>query len=284
MSEIAEFDKVISKPTKGYLGKATANPFLKWAGGKRPLVPDIVKSLPETFNEYHEPFIGGGAVYFAIEQLLAKAHISDSNLDLIITYRALQDVPEKVIARLTEHAKEHGKSYYASVRSQHNLTDPVEVAARFVYLNKTCFNGLYRVNQSGRFNVPMGNYKNPTICDSKNLANVSVALSKATITCQSFMDVQVANGDLVYCDPPYDETYTSYTRDGFTEEHQTNLRNKCVEWMKDGAFVIVSNSDTALIRKLYSQFRIVEVQAPRNISCKASERGKAGELLIYGYN
>ena len=284
MSELKEFDSVLAKPAKGYLGKATANPFLKWAGGKRALVPTIVKSLPTTFNDYHEPFVGGGAVFFAIEQLISKAHLSDSNLDLIITYRALQEQSDKVIERLSEHASNHGKTYYKTIRSQHELSDPFDVAARFIYLNKTCFNGLYRVNKSGRFNVPMGNYKNPTICDTKNLENVQLALSKASVECQDFKDVKVASGDLVYCDPPYHSTFTNYTQDGFTEQHQTNLRNKCVEWMKAGAFVIVSNSDTSLIRELYNQFRLVEVKAPRNISCKASERGEEGELLIYGYN
>lgn len=283
MSQLKEFENVLAHVAEGYLGPATANPFIKWAGGKRTLVPHIAKSMPGAFNDYHEPFLGGGAVFFALEQRMTKAHLSDINLDLVLTYKALQDDPQSVIAHLTEHASRHNKIYYKTVRNQHNETNVFKLAARFIYLNKTCFNGLYRVNSQGKFNVPVGNYKNPKICDPENLANVSIALKKASIQCKTFSDIEVGHNDLVYCDPPYDETYTGYTKDGFSKDDQVALRNKCVEWMKSGAFVIVSNSDTSHIRSIYSQFRMVEVEALRSINCKGDARGKEGELLIYGY-
>lgn len=260
-----------------------ANPFLKWAGGKRALVPQIVEAVPKDFEDYHEPFLGGGAVFFALAQRTSRAHLSDSNLELMLTYKALQIDVDSVIEELKRHQTKHCKDYYYRIRKQHEQKELHNLAARFIYLNKTCYNGLYRVNRDGKFNAPVGSYKNPTICDEKNLRLVSTVLSKAIIRCMSFEQTVVKRGDLVYCDPPYDNTFSGYTDIGFDAESHRDLRNKCIEWIQEGAYVIVSNSSTPLVRDLYSKFRIVEVVAPRNINCKGSERGKETELLIFGY-
>ena len=150
----------------------------------------------------------------------------------------------------------------------------------FIYLNKTCFNGLYRVNKSGKFNVPMGMYKNPNICDTDNLLAVSEVLKKAEMSAQSFERIQPTIGDLVYCDPPYDKTFTQYTNDGFTRYDQMELRKACDGWREVGAHVIISSSDTEFIRETWHGYHFVEVEGTRNISCKGSGRGKVTELLI----
>ena len=156
------------------------------------------------------------------------------------------------------------------------------MAARFIYLNKTCYNGLYRVNKSGRFNVPIGSYSNPAICDADNLLAASDVLKKAIIGSHPFGGINPSVGDVVYCDPPYDNTFTGYTDHGFNESDQKELRDACVRWRDAGVHVIVSNSDTELIRSLYRDFRLVEVKAARNINCKANGRDKVPELLIVG--
>ena len=282
---IAALDQVIKHTTVKYLDRARAAPFVKWAGGKRSLVPEIVKVLPGPFGEYWEPFVGGGAVFFALDSRIRKAHLSDSNLELMITYRMVKDRPEDLIDAIQDHAEKHNRRHYKRVRDKmHDEQDEVLLAARFVYLNKTCFNGLYRVNKSGRFNVPIGRHSNPTICDADNLRAASEVLGKATINVYAFSDDEIAPaaGDLIYCDPPYDGVYTGYTGNGFTAADQTALRDRCVQWRDAGAHVIVSNSDTEFVRSLYSAFTIHEVSAPRNINSDAAGRGKTRELLIVG--
>ena len=282
---IAALDPVIKHTTVKYLDRPRAAPFVKWAGGKRSLVPEIVKVLPETFGEYWEPFVGGGAVFFALDSRIRRAHLSDSNLDLMIAYRMVTTRTEDLIDALHEHAEKHNRRHYKRVRDKmHAEQDEVQLAARLIYLNKTCFNGLYRVNKAGRFNVPIGRQSNPTICDVNNLRAASEVLQKATISVYGFNDEEIAPaaGDLIYCDPPYDGVYTGYTGNGFTAADQTALRDRCVQWRDAGAHVIASNNDTEFIRRLYSTFTVNEVSAPRNINSDANGRGKTSELLIVG--
>lgn len=269
-----------------YLERARAHPFLKWAGGKRALVPEIVKLLPDGFGDYYEPFLGGGAAFFALDSRIRRAHLSDVNADLMLTWQMLKKNVEAVIAELETHAARHGTAHYLSVRQEgHDWQDPVKLAARFIYLNRTCYNGLYRVNKAGRFNVPMGSYKNPNICDEDNLLAVAEVLKDTTLHAQSFERITPKNGDLVYCDPPYDEAFAKYTDEGFDADAQTALRNTCLKWVEKGAHVIISNSDTPFIRSLYGAhdvFQLFEVEAPRNINCNGNGRGKTAELLICG--
>lgn len=274
-------DSVLSHTTVKYLDRARAYPFVKWVGGKRALVPEIVKLLPQTFNRYWEPFAGGGAVFFALDSRITQATLSDVNLDLVLAYRIVQNRPVELIRELKAHKAQHNKKHYATIRNQHALEDPVARAARFIYLNKTCYNGLWRVNKQGKFNVPIGSYKNPAICDEDNIRNASDVLEKAVIRKQSFERIEPQSGDLVYCDPPYDETFNGYTGKGFGPDKQALLRDRCKAWAAAGAHVIVSSSDTPLIRSLYNHnFAVTEVKARRAVNCKANGRGPTAELLI----
>lgn len=178
------------------------------------------------------------------------SHLSDANEELILCWRMVHSRPSDVSDALRLHAQRHSKSHYLQTRAKHRLSDPVERAARFIYLNKTCFNGLYRVNKQGRFNVPCGNYRNPAICDEANLAAVSAAMANASLRWGGYEGIFPSAGDLVYCDPPYDGTFTAYTGHGFEESDQRSLRDCAVAWADAGAHVVVSNSDTDLIRKL----------------------------------
>ena len=227
-------------------------------------------------------FLGGGAVFFGLnDRIHQKAILSDLNSELIRTYKTLQKCPDDVISALRAHKENHSSTYYSEIRSQESEAgDDVGLAARFIYLNKTCYNGLHRVNSKGKFNVPMGSYKNPKICDEDNLLSVSEALQKTELIAQSFEAINPSSGDFVYCDPPYDATFTQYTDKGFHGSDQMNLRRACDRWIKTGADVVISNSNTELIRKIWDGYTFVEVQAPRNISCKGSKRTKVTELLI----
>ena len=260
-----------------------AYPFVKWAGGKRSLIPNIEKVLPKNFNDYYEPFVGGGSVFFSLADRIKKAYLSDLNAELISTYKVLKKDPKSLIKKLKQHKKNHNKKYYLKIRNQHNMEKIVNSAGRFIYLNKTCYNGLYRVNRSGEFNVPIGSYKNPKICDEENLLNVGHILKNTVLKIQSFERIKPKKGDLVYCDPPYDETFTSYTKNKFNSADQNKLKVYCDKWKKAGAYVIVSNNDTPFIRTLYKGWRFVKVKASRNINCKGQERNKTPELLILSY-
>ena len=283
-NELPQFNAVLIKTDIKYLDRARAYPFVKWAGGKRALIPNIVQVLPESFNDYYEPFLGGGAVFFGLDSRIhKKAILSDLNAELILTYRMLQKSPQDVIDALEKHQKKHSQKHYSNTRDKgHFEQDAVKLVARFIYLNKTCYNGLYRVNKSGKFNVPMGSYKNPNVCDKDNLLAVSEVLKNAELKVQSFDQIQPSAGDLIYCDPPYDETFTQYTDKGFDSSDQMALRKSCDEWRKAGAYVIVSSSDTEFIRKIWNGYQFTEVRAARNINCKGSERNKVTELLIVG--
>ena len=279
------FDDIISHTHAPYLDRARARPFVKWAGGKRTLVPDIAQRMPESFNTYWEPFLGGGAVFFSLDSRVRTAQLSDVNASLALTYQVVRNDVENLIAHLECHAEKHSKEHYYSVRKMTELRDSVEVAARFIYLNKTCYNGLYRVNKAGHFNVPVGRYKDPTVCDAANLRSASQVLQKATVRLADFQKAMPGDGDFLYADPPYDGTFNQYDPDGFGPDQQRRLRDTAIRWHTAGAHVMISNADTPLIRGLYAHapFVLHEVTAPRTINCKGGEREAVGELLITSY-
>lgn len=264
-----------------------ASPFLKWVGGKRSIIEQLKSRLPETYNDYYEPFIGGGALFF--DQKPKQAHISDANLDLIITYKVVQQDVEKLIESLKKHQRLNCEEYYYRVRARHHLEDPIEVAARLIYLNKTCFNGLFRVNSKGEFNTPMGKYTNPGICVEDNLRACNRALKSATIEYKDYQKIEPKEGDFCYFDPPYhpvnDTSFTKYSMFDFTEKDQQELAEFCKTLHRKGVKIMLSNSNTPFIRNLYrgNIFNIGIVNAPRNVNCKPNGRNTVEEVLITNY-
>lgn len=267
-------------------------PFLKWAGGKARLIQQYIPYFPTYFKTYYEPFLGGGSVFFYLhERQPAKAFLTDINAELITTYRCVRDDVEKLIDLLKEHQLQHSKDYYYRIRTTIESTE-LKKAARLIYLNKTCFNGLYRENSKGEFNVPMGRYKKPNICDLSNLRLASVALQSAEIEIRSFEKVlnHASNSeDFVYFDPPYypvstTSNFTSYSRYAFNENEQYRLRDVFVELAQRGVKVMLSNSDTSFIRNLYKDFHIHTILARRAINSNANKRGKINELLVTSYS
>ncbi|HSI03728.1 MAG TPA: DNA adenine methylase [Myxococcota bacterium] len=259
-------------------------PFLKWAGGKSKLVETIMARFPHNFGRYFEPFLGGGAVFFGLEP--ERAVLADMNLELVTAYTALRDELPRVMAALRRHRAE--REHFYAVRAQG--TDGMSTtarAARMIFLNRTCYNGLYRVNRSGAFNVPFGKYDNPRICDEENLRAVSHALQDATIEhADVFSTVAKARaGDLVYFDPPYDPvsktaSFVSYTDKGFTSEDQERLARTFRELAERGVHAVLSNSDTPFIRRLFKGFRIETVHVRRAINSRADRRGPVAEVLV----
>ena len=279
-------DAILGFTAAPYLERARARPFVKWAGGKRTLIPDIAQRLPASIGIYWEPFVGGGAVFFALDSRIGAARLSDVNPELVLAYQAIKNQPEELIEILARHAERHGeKDYYYQVRKMTHSHCSIEVAARFIYLNKTCYNGLYRVNKQGKFNVPKGRYANPAICDVGGIRNANEVLQKATVRLQDFARIEPGSGDFIYCDPPYDGTFDGYASDGFDDTEQKRLRDQVLRWHSLGAAVMVSNADTPLIRGLYGEppFATSEVSTPRNINCKGDQRNGAAELLITTY-
>jgi len=271
----------------GLRRRQVPRPFVKWAGGKSQILGHLLGCVPPRFGRYYEPFVGGGALFFAL--LPEDAVISDSNEELINAYLVIRDHVEELIESLKKHRNE--EDYYYAVREQDpDKLSPVERASRFIYLNKTCYNGLWRVNSRGKFNVPFGRYKNPRICDEENLRAVSRALQGVSILCCDFEEA-VANagpGDFVYFDPPYyplSETarFTQYTREDFGPEEHARLARVFKELDKRGCFVLLSNSDTEFVRSLYAGYNIRPVQANRCINCKGDRRKGVTELLISNY-
>lgn len=274
-------------------------PFVKWVGGKRQLLKqfrELNLYTPEDFDPnnstYFEPFVGGGAVFFDL--LPANARLSDLNQELVITYNVIKSNVEDLIQSLQKHI--HSKEYYLEIRAKKikDLTD-IEIASRFIYLNRTGFNGMYRVNKSGDFNVPFGKYNNPLICDELNLSKVSKALQNVSIQYQDYKTIlaEAQKGDFVYFDPPYfpvskTASFTSYTANAFLEKEQIELRDTFVDLHNKGCFVMLSNSDTDFINKIYTdindkQIHIYKVSAGRAINSKASGRGKVSEVVITNY-
>lgn len=267
------------------LPEGIALPFVKWAGGKRSITNKINEFLPANIETYHEPFVGGGAVFFAFQHKIQQATLADLNPVLVLAYLAVKNNTDALIESLENHACKHQEidGYYMKVRNS-KPEDDIDKASRFLYLNKTCFNGLYRVNKRGEFNVPEGKYSNPKICDAENLRNVSKVLQKADIMVGQFhKTISPQAGDFIYCDPPYDGTFSEYHSDGFTDTDQKRLKKSVDAWAKKGASVMVSNSDTEFIRRLYEGYYIHSITAQRNISCDGKKRGQIPEVLITSY-
>lgn len=272
----------------------SVKPYLKWAGGKRQLLPEIRKYIPASFDLYVEPFVGAGAVLFDLQP--GRAVINDANRQLIMTYEVIRDDVETLIAALKEHAAKNTKEYYYTVREQDRDSavfgrlSKTEKAARLIYLNKTCFNGLYRVNSQGLFNVPYGRYKNPAICEEETLRGIHEYFRNN--------EVVILNGDFakaarmatpdsfVYFDPPYhsadNSNFTGYQADGFPEAEQLRLRDVMKELTDQRVKCLLSNSDTEFIRKIYKDkaFRVETVTASRTINSNTAGRGKVNEVLI----
>ncbi len=271
-----------------------AKPWFKAVGGKRRLVPEIMKLVPKNYGTYYEPFVGGGALFFALKP--KKAVLCDTNRPLINTWTVLQNSSktEQLITQLKK--LKYDKKLYLKIRENNfEAGDDVQKAAEFIYCNRTGFNGLFRVNQSGQFNVPFGKYTNPTICDEDNLRAVHRYLTecKAEIHHEDFTMLNTLKnapkkGDLLYADPPYapiskTSNFVGFGKHGFNDEHQRKLADMAL-WLKNhGVHVILSNSDCELIRKLYPKkhWKLKEIEAARAINSVGDGRGKITELLIY---
>lgn len=275
--------------------QSTLQPFTKWTGGKRQLLPIIKSLMPDNYNNYFEPFIGGGALFFDLSP--DKAVINDFNNELINCYQQIKKYPQKLIELLAKHQENNSKEYYLELRSadRDNRIDKmtnVERAARIMYMLRVDFNGLYRVNSKNQFNVPYGRYKNPKIVDSDLILSISQYLNSNNIkilTGDFEKTVQdVVAGDFVYFDPPYiplSETsaFTSYTHEGFTYEDQVRLRDCFKKLDEKGAFVMLSNSSSPLVEELYKDFNIHKVEANRTNGAKTSSRGKISEIIVTNY-
>ncbi len=268
----------------------TASPFVKWVGGKRSVMNLLLARMPDDFKDYYEPFVGGGALFFELAEqgrLTGKTtYLSDANFDLITTYKAIQKDPEPLIARLERHAENHDESYYYRVRSRHDLADPVEIAARFLYLNKTCYNGLWRVNSKGEFNVPAGRYAKPGIVQADKLRLCHEALQGVELACRPFESVTPGDGDFAYLDPPYHRagatSFTKYSRLDFSERDQVRLRDFALALHRNGVKLMLSNSATEFVHSLYQDgvFKVGAVRAPRLVNCKPDKRAAVAEMLI----
>jgi DNA adenine methylase len=271
-------------------------PYLKWAGGKRQLLPAIKSFLPKNISEcmYYEPFVGAGAVLFELQP--KKGVINDFNKQLILTYNVIKENVDELIKLLCFHDKNNSKEYYYKIRSQDRdieifskLTD-VEKAARLIFMNKTCYNGLYRVNSQGLFNVPYGVYKNPKICEADLLRSINKFLNGNDIKIMNDdFSIATKNADtssFVYFDPPYhspnNSNFTGYQADGFGEKDQIRLRDTYFNLTDKGVKCLLSNSDTEFIRKIYSDKRltIYTIPAKRLINSISSKRGEVSEVLI----
>ena len=287
-----------------------AKPFLKWAGGKGQLLDEIDKRLPqglktEETDTYVEPFVGGGAVFFHVAQRyesIKHFYLFDINGDLVNCYNTVKNNVEYLIDELKtletdflRRNKSARKNFYLTIREKFSSD---KTASKLIFLNKTCYNGLYRVNRKGEFNVPFGDYKNPAICAADNLRIASEVLQKANIICGDFEDSKayIDNHTFVYLDPPYrplsqTASFTSYSKDSFSEKDQVRLAHFCRRINSTGAKFLLSNSDPKnedstdhFFEEHYNGFRINTVKAARAINCKASGRGQINELLITNYH
>ncbi|ACC79453.1 DNA adenine methylase [Nostoc punctiforme] len=270
--------------------ETSPRPFLKWAGGKSRLIQQYIPYFPKSYKNYYEPFLGGGAVFFYLQPKAAT--LTDINAELINTYCCVRDRVEELISLLKEHKIRHNKDYYYSVRNNSGGTD-LEKAARLIYLNKTCFNGLYRVNSQGKFNVPLGRYENPNICSEVLLQAASEALYYAEIKQADFTEVlnhATSSDDFVFFDPPYhpiSETsyFTAYSQNCFSKKDQEVLRDTCAELASRGVKVMVCNSDSEFIRNIYTDinFEAYKIKAARSINSNIKNRGMIDELLITSF-
>ena len=275
-------------------------PFLKWAGGKRQLLPEIVKYVPKMTSKhtYYEPFIGGGALLFELQP--PKAVINDSNKELINCYKVIKDSLDELMEELSKDKYSNSETSYYQMRDldrstkKYEILSEVEKAARIIYLNKTCYNGLFRVNSQGQFNVPFGRYKNPNFLDDAVLRAVNKYLNSNNITLlnQDFAEAvkDAKRGDFVYLDPPYDPvsetaSFTGYDVNGFNRDEQERLKEEFDALHKKGCKVMLSNSCTDFIMDLYKDYQdtIIKVRATRSINSNALKRGMVDEVLVLNY-
>ena len=283
-----QFDQLLVNP----------KPFVKWAGGKRQLIPVLNENLPNLMGTYYEPFLGGGALLFHIlsEKNGQKCSVSDLNSDLVLTYTTIRDKANEIISSLKNHEKNYkkdAKSYYYSVRDS-NPRSAVEKTSRLIFLNRTCFNGLYRVNSKGKFNVPLGKYTNPNIVNEDNIRSVSHILQsqKVSIKCRDFGSVldDAKKGDFVYFDPPYQPVsntanFTNYTQKSFTLDDLGRLAKLCLDLDSKGCNVMLSNSHSQEVSDMFTekQWKIKKIAANRSINSNSKKRTGHYELLIKNY-
>lgn len=281
-AEIFEFKEKLPKP------------FIKWVGGKRQLLPELQKRMPDGVNSYFEPFIGGGALMWSLDKSkFRRIVINDYNPELANLYKVVKEQPEQLLKNLSKHR--NTESYYYKMREMdrtpsYSRRAPVTKASRFIYLNKTGFNGLYRVNSSGQNNVPFGRYKNPCIVETDNIRACSTFLQNVEILNGDFELIRpmLDENSFVYLDPPYapisaTSSFTGYTDQGFDDGMQLRLKAFCDYIDSIGAKFMLSNSSAPLIYDLYSDYHIDEVLANRAVNCKANGRGKVTELVIRNY-
>ena len=285
-------------PGAGPVSPGAARPFLKWAGGKKQLLGAFVPLFPRVAptTGYHEPFLGSGAVFFHVKAQLGfrRCTLSDNNSDLIAAFSAVRNDADQVIAALERHRARHNEQYFYQVRAidpdQLAAMSEVERGARLIYLNKTCFNGLYRVNSRGLFNVPMGRYANPGICDPDQIRAASAALRQVSLSSGEFSSVlgRARPGDVVYFDPPYvplstTAYFTAYTKAAFGEAEQRQLAEVYRQLDARGCRVMLSNSDTPFVRQLYRGFDVRQLMARRLINSKSDRRGQVAEVVVLNY-
>lgn len=264
-----------------------AQPFIKWAGGKRQLLKELTADLP-TFKAYHEPFVGGGALFFELSNmsLIKEAHLYDYNEELVNAYETVKNNPIELMKELEKPIYKNDEATFYKMRTW-KPTDAIQLVARLFYLNRTAFNGLFRVNSKGMFNVPFGKYKNPKLFSRSVVLADNKALKKAKIHAGDFAKVleYAKEGDLVYFDPPYNplsttSSFTSYTSTDFGKADQERLAEVFSKLDKKGCYVILSNSSTDLIKQLYGSYYVDTVYASRAINCKPEGRGKVAELIV----
>jgi len=267
-------------------------PVIKWVGGKRQLISEIKKNMPLEYNRYFEPFIGGGALFFELKE--KDSFINDYNPELTNLYEIIKTKPHELIKDLKKHS--NSEEYYYALRAldreseSYKKISKVKKASRFIFLNKTGYNGLYRVNKKGQNNVPYGRYVNPTIFEEENILACSRHLQSTTITTGDFENIKehIKEGDFIYFDPPYvplnaTSNFTGYTDKGFDEDMQFRLKELCDYIDKRGAYFLLSNSYTDFILDLYQDYEIVTVEANRALNCKGDSRGKIKEVLVKNY-
>lgn len=282
--------------SRGMLPANGARPFVKWVGSKRQLLGVFESLYPEleAGQAYHEPFLGSGAVFFHLRSRHPglRAFLSDGNAELIECWRAIREDVDGVIAALAKHVEQHGPEHYYKVRAARPRS-AAALAARFIYLNKTGFNGLYRVNSKGEFNVPLGRHRNPAILQGELLREVSRALADVDLRVASYREVgtRAKPGDFIYFDPPYDPVsdtayFTSYTRHDFGRDDQRALKELCCELVDGGCRVMLSNSATPFIKHLYrdSRFIVRQVFARRHVNSRADRRGPVAEVVVLSYS
>jgi DNA adenine methylase len=286
LSDAAQGEVSVDTSSRSFGRKA--QPFVKWVGGKRSLMAELLARIPQDIGTYYEPFVGGGALFFEMAPRLDRAVLSDLNVELVVAYNVVRDRLPELLTALNQHARLHSSEHYYDVRGK-EPTDAVELAAWLLYVNKAGYNGLFRVNRHNGFNVPFGRNPSVNIVQEDNLRACNAALSKAEIRYQPYSAVEPSKGDFVYFDPPYapmtDTSFLRYSAEGFSEKDQQQLAAFATKLHRKGVRVMLSNSDTPFVRRLYaaSHFRVAAVEAPRLVNCKPEGRGGAAEVIITNY-